>query len=102
MKTTAVTKTGRCNTYSLIWAAIYGCTGEGKLSGTQPGNFGRPIAHFTCDTCRAQQALDKASPRDKSERMRAAMKAAGVVEYRNARAEVQGGRPVVTHPGRAQ
>ena len=87
--------TGKCNEFSMVWAAIYGCVGVGAASGSQPGNFSRMIRKFTCPVCAAVVAADKANPRGRTARLVAAQTAAGVSNYRFQSASWINGRPVL-------
>ena len=90
------TKTGRCNLFSTIWAAMYGCTGAGTFAGYVPVSFGRKSSEYACPVCRAvQDKQRKMNARDRQAEMLRIEAENGVENYRYARAAWVNGRPVV-------
>lgn len=88
-KKTTMTMIGKCNRYPAIWAAIYGCEGEGRMSGWNTGTTAgaRATREFRCPTCAAVSALtDSLNDRDRQGFLNQAQALADVDSYRYTRA----------------
>lgn len=77
-----------CQTFPLVWAAISGtCQGRGRYwRYIIAGSFGRK-PEFACEACaRLQAKLDAMYPPEYQRELRRMQDAAGVEDYRHARA----------------
>lgn len=95
MKKTA-SKNGRCNVFPSVWAALYGCEGEGTFYGWQAPTTsgGRARAQYACGACRCGKALTAGLPDHAyGEALRQVQAMAGVENYRHERTEIRNGRP---------
>jgi hypothetical protein len=87
-------KPRRCTVFPTVWAAIVGCTGSGReWRYHMTGCFGeRP--EFACPTCRAaKDRFEAMNAAELQDALHAAQAAAGVENYRYARAKVIDGVP---------
>lgn len=94
-KTTKAVK--KCNAFPMVWAAIYGCTGE--QTGTwrySVGSFGRREVDYACPVCKAaKDLLDAASHSEYQRLLTEAQAKAGVQDYRTARVKLVNGVPTI-------
>lgn len=88
--------TGRCNIFSAVWAAIYGCSGEGAYQGQQSTHFARRENAYACPTCMGVETTHaKMSRPDRQADMLRREAAAGVVDYRTTNVKIVNGRPTL-------
>jgi hypothetical protein len=87
-------KPRRCTVFPTVWAAIVGCTGSGRdWRYYIAGSFGRR-PEFACPTCReAKDRFDALIGPAHQQALLEAQAAAGVEDYRTARAKVIDGVP---------
>ena len=91
-------KTARkCSVFPTVWAAIVGCKGERSNLWRYytNGSFGQ-AAEYACPTCKAMKDhLESLTPADRQDALAYAQKAAGIEDYRTARARMINGIPTL-------
>lgn len=84
----------RCSAFPTVWAAINGCAGSANYWRYTVGGFGRREVEYACSACRAaRDESDALAGAALQSHLRSKQDAAGVADYRTARAKWVGGRP---------
>lgn len=97
-------KTGRCNVFPRIWAAIFGCEGRGTfLRWDAPTTMhGRYTAEYACPACRCALTMSPSSNYPSHQDFLLQAEAlAGVDNYRYHASVIVNGRPVLREGGRS-
>lgn len=94
-------KTGACNRYSRVWAAMIGCEGRAPFVGWEAAHTmgGSPTRRFTCATCSAFSCLAQSLSEPEHQALLGQVEAlAGVANYRYQGTErAKDGRPVLVN-----
>lgn len=89
-----VSKVGRCNAFPSVWAAIFGCEGEGKFTGWQAPTTSGGSYRAQYGACACARTLTDGLPdHARSYALRQISDMAGVENYRHERTEIRNGRP---------
>lgn len=87
-------KSSRCNVFSTVWAAMYGCTGSGNMWRYSVGSFGHRRVEYACPHClAAEQKTSAMNAPELQAFLGATSVTAGVDNYRYQPAKWIDGRP---------